>query len=282
MSRQSGPTSRRTQVAIRLIVLTFLAAVMVAPFAYMVITSFKPNRLALEWPPSFWPNPATTANYAGAWGDNDFARFFVNSLLVALVTTFSTTVLAAMAAYAFARFRFPGRSLAFWTMMLGLMVPGVMILVPQFVLARQLHLTDSLSGLVVFYVGGGLAFNTFLIRGFFEGLPVELDEAMTIDGAGSVRRFFALYLPLSRPALATSAVFGFLGAWDEYSWALTTISDPAKQTLPLAIARFQGQHATSWGLVFAASIVAMIPVVLIYVLGQRHFITGLTSGAVKS
>lgn len=203
-------------------------------------------------------------------------------MLVATATTTSTTVLAAMAAYAFARFRFMGKGIAFWTMMLGLMVPGVVILIPQFVMARALHLTDSLSGLVVFYVGGGLAFNTFLLRGFFEQLPDELDESMTIDGAGSIRRFVALYLPLSRPALATSAVFGFLAAWDEYSWALTTISDPAKQTLPLAIARFQGQHATSWGLVFAASLIAMIPVVLIYLIGQRHFITGLTAGAVKS
>lgn len=273
---------RRTRLAARLIVLSVLAIVMIAPFLYMVSTSFKPSRLALEWPPQFWPSPATTANYTGAWADNDFARYFLNSLGVAAVTTFCTTVLAAMAAYAFARFDFPGRSAAFWTMMLGLMVPGVVILIPQFVLARQLNLTDSLSGLVVFYVGGGMAFNTFMLRGFFEQLPGELDESMRIDGAGSVRRFVALYLPLSRPALATSAVFGFLGAWDEYSWALTTISDPSKQTLPLAIARFQGQHATSWGLVFAASLIAMIPVVLIYLIGQRHFISGLTTGAVKS
>jgi ABC-type glycerol-3-phosphate transport system permease component len=273
---------RRTRTTARLAVLSVLAVVMVAPFAYMVATSFKPNRLAFEWPPKFWPDPATIDNYTTAWTANDFARYFGNSLLVAVTTTFITTVLAAMAAYAFARFRFPGRAIAFWVMMLGLMVPGVVILIPQFVTARALHLTDSLSGLVLFYVGGGLAFNTFLLRGFFEQLPGELDESMALDGAGSVRRFVALYLPLSRPALATSAVFGFLSAWDEYSWALTTISDPDKQTLPLAIARYQGQHSTSWGLVFAASIIAMLPVVVIYLVGQRHFISGLTAGAVKS
>jgi multiple sugar transport system permease protein len=273
---------RRLRTGARLAVLTVLALVMIAPFLYMLSTSFKPNRQALEWPPKFLPDPFTLDTYVTAWTGEDFARYFGNSLLVATVTTVSTTLLAAMAAYAFARFRFPGRTLAFWIMMLGLMVPGIVILIPQFVLARSLNLTDSLSGLVVFYVGGGIAFNTFLLRGFFEQLPHELDEAMTIDGAGSVRRFAALYLPLSRPALATSAVFGFLGAWDEYSWALTTISDPDKQTLPLAIARFQGQHATSWGLVFAASVIALIPVVLIYLIGQRHFISGLSAGAVKS
>ncbi len=281
MSRRHH-TLRRARVAARVAVLTFLALLMVAPFAYMLSTSFKPNRLAFEWPPQLLPDPATTDNYVTAWTGENFALFFGNSLMVATATTVSTTVFAAMAAYAFARFRFPGRSLAFWTMMLGLMVPGVVILIPQFVLARSLNLTDSLSGLVVFYVGGGIAFNTFLLRGFFEQLPVELDESMTLDGAGSLRRFIALYVPLSRPALATSGVFGFLAAWDEYSWALTTISDPGKQTLPLAIARFQGQHSTSWGLVFAASVIALIPVVLIYLIGQRHFITGLTTGAVKS
>src|SRR5688572_20128608 len=192
---------RRARVAARVAVLSVLALVMIAPFVYMLSTSFKPNRLAFEWPPQLLPDPATNDNYVTAWTGENFALFFGNSLLVATATTVSTTVLAAMAAYAFARFRFPGRSVAFWTMMLGLMVPGVVILIPQFVLARSLSLTDSLSGLVVFYVGGGIAFNTFLLRGFFEQLPVELDESMTLDGAGSFRRFVALYVPLSRPAL---------------------------------------------------------------------------------
>ncbi|MFG2059449.1 carbohydrate ABC transporter permease [Micromonospora sp. NPDC048930] len=272
----------RPRTAARLLTLSAMALVMIAPFGYMVSTSFKPNQLALDWPPRLIPDPATIDNYVQAWTANDFGRYFANSAMVAVSTTVATTLLAAMAAYAFARFRFPGRDVLFWAMMLGLMVPGVVILIPQFVLARSLHLTDSLSGLVFFYVGGGIAFNTFLLRGFFEDLPHELDESMTLDGAGTLRRFVALYLPLSRPALATSAVFAFLGAWDEYSWALTTINDPAKQTLPLAIAKYQGQHATSWGLVFAASIIALVPVVLIYLVGQRHFISGLTSGAVKS
>jgi multiple sugar transport system permease protein len=273
---------RRTRTVARLVVLAAAALVMVTPFAYMAATSFKPNTLAFEWPPSFVPHPATTANYSQAWRANDFARYFLNSALVACVSTVATTVLSACAAYAFARFRFPGRTLLFWLMMLGLMVPSVVILIPQFLVARVLDLTDSLSGLVVFYVGAGMAFNTFLLRGFFERLPRELDEAMLVDGAGVMRRFVQLYLPLSRPALATSAIFAFLASWDEFSWALTTIHDPAKQTLPLAIAQFQGQHATSWGLVFAASLIGMLPVLVVYLLGQRHIVSGLQAGALKS
>jgi multiple sugar transport system permease protein len=276
------PRLRRTRTTGRLVALTAGAIVMVIPFAYLISTAFKPNILAFEWPPKFIPHPATLNNFVQAWSANHFARYFANSALVACGTTVVTTLLAAMAAYAFARFSFPGRKLLFWIMMLGLMVPGVVILIPQFLVAKSLALTDSLSGLVFFYVGGGLAFNTFLLRGFFERMPAELEEAMAIDGAGPVRRFAALFLPLSRPALATSAIFAFLGSWDEYSWALTTINDPDKQTLPLAIAQYQGAHSTAWGLVFAASLIGMLPVLGVFLLGQRHVVAGLQSGALKS
>lgn len=272
----------RTRVAVRLTIAVILAIIMITPLLYMISTSLKPNILAFEWPPRFIPHPATVANYIQAWADNDFARYFLNSLTVAIVSMVATTVLASLAAYAFARFRFPGRTLLFWAMMLGLMVPSVVILIPQFVVARTLGMTNSLTGLVFFYVGAGMAFNTFLLRGFFERMPMELDEAMRIDGAGPMRRFVTLYVPLSRPALATSAVFSFLAAWDEYSWALTTIDDSDKRTLPLAIAQYQGTHTTSWGLVFAASMIALVPVVVVYVLGQRHIISGLQAGAIKS
>ena len=273
---------RRIRIGSRLVALTVAAAILIAPFLYMLSTSFKPNALALTWPPRFIPHPATLINYTQAWGANAFARYFTNSLLVACASTISTTLLAALAAYAFARFRFPGRQVLFWLLMLGLMVPGVVILIPQYLVATRLHLNDSLPGLVVFYIGAGVALNTFLLRGFFAGLAPELDEAMEVEGAGPMRRFLALYLPLSRPALATSAVFSFLAAWDEYSWAVTSINDPAKYTLPIAIAQFQGQHATSWGLVFAASVIAMIPVLVVYALAQRHIVTGLQAGALKS
>jgi len=276
------PRLRRTRTIARIGALTAGAVLMIGPFLYMVSTSFKPNMLALEWPPRFIPRPATVANYVQAWSANHFAQYFANSVLVACGTTVATTLFAALAAYGFARFAFPGRTLLFWTMMLGLMVPGVVILIPQFLVARSLHLTNSLSGLVFFYVGGGMAFNTFLLRGFFERMPRELDEAMDIDGAGPVRRFITLYLPLSRPALATSAIFAFLGSWDEYSWALTSINDPDRYTLPIAIAQYQGQHATSWGLVFAASLIGMLPVVLVFLLGQRHVVSGLQTGALKA
>ena len=271
----------RALLAVRMTVLAAGAIVMVLPFAYMLSTSLKPDRLVLEIPPRFLPSHPTAANYVDAWTSNEFGRYFLNSLLVAAATTFAAVLLSAMMAYAFARFRFVGRGLLFGLLLLGLMVPAMMLLIPQFLVAKKLLLLDSLWGLVVFYTGGNLALNTFLLRSFFRDIPRELEEAMIVDGAGPWRRFRSLILPLSRPALATVGIFTFLASWDEFAWALTIISDPSKRTLPIAIALFQGQHATSWGLVFAASVIAVGPVIAIFLAFQRQFVSGLATGALK-
>ena len=199
-----------------------------------------------------------------------------------MATTFAAVLLSAMMAFAFARFRFPGRGVLFALLLVGLMVPTMMLLIPQFLLAKHLLLLDSLLGLIVFYTGGNLAFDTFLLRSFFQEIPHELEEAMVVDGAGPWTRFTRLILPLSRPALAAVAVFTFLGSWDEFVWALTIINTPSKRTLPIAIALFEGQHATSWGIVFAASAIAVGPVIALFAIFQRQFVSGLTSGALKA
>jgi multiple sugar transport system permease protein len=276
------PTPRpRLHLSVRVAVAALAAVAMILPFVLMLSTSFKPQTFILELPPELMPSEPTGRNYQQAWAENSFGRYFVNSLYVALSTTLVVLLLSAMMAYAFARFDFPGKRIAFALLLAGLMIPGIVTIVPSFVLAKNLNLLDSLNGLTLFYSGGAVAFTTFLLRGFFEKVPRALDEAMTIDGAGAVRRFFHLYLPLSRPALATAAIFTFLGAWDEFVWALTVINDPEKRTLPVAIAALQGQRATEWGLVFAASAIAIVPVIVLYVIAQRQFIAGITAGAVK-
>ncbi|WGL52176.1 carbohydrate ABC transporter permease [Nocardioides sp. BP30] len=266
---------------VRYVVLTLGAAVMVLPFVYMLATSFKTQTYVLTIPPQFVPHPATVDNYSRVWSSQGFAHYFWNSLVVAVASTAFSLLLSSMMAYAFARFRFPGREALFRVLLLGLMVPAIMLIVPQFVLAKHLGLINSLTGLVVFYTASTLSLNTFLLRGFFQAIPVELEEAMEVDGAGAVSRYWRLVLPLSRPVLATCTIFTFLASWDEFSWALTTITSPEKRTLPIAIALFQGQNSTLWGLVFAASIIAVLPVVLVFLVFQRHFVQGLTSGAVK-
>jgi multiple sugar transport system permease protein len=267
--------------AVRYLVLTAGAALMIAPFLYLLSTSFKPQAFVLEIPPRFLPTHPTADAYGHAWNSSNFETYFVNSTIVAVLTTAISLLLSSMMAFALARFTFPGRRIIFGALLVALMIPGMMLLLPQFLLARKLGLIDSLAGLVVFYVAGSLAFNTFLLRGFIEDQPLDLDEAMVVDGAGPLTRYLRLALPLARPALATVAIFTFIGSWEEYVLALTLNSSPAHWTLPVGIAQFQGQHSTSWNLVFAASAIALAPVIAVFLAFQRQFVRGLTAGAVK-
>ncbi len=288
MSAGRTPTGRRT-VAPRILaptigryaILIVGAVIMVIPFVYMVSTSFKAQAYVLTLPPQFMPDPATTANYVQAVTTQNFALYFANSLLVTLVSTAGSVLLSSMMAFAFARFDFPAKEVIFRVLLAGLTVPAVMLLIPQYVLAKNLHLLDSLPGLMIFYIAASLSFNTFLLRGFFAGVPSELDAAMQMDGANAWTRYWRLALPLAKPALAAATIFTFLNGWDEYPIALTMLSDPGRSTLPLAIAEFQGQNATQWGLVFAASLIAVVPVIIVFLVFQRYFVQGLSAGALK-
>jgi multiple sugar transport system permease protein len=277
-----SPRRRMLEYAVRYAILLVAGAVLVYPFLYMLSTSFKPRTLVLDDPLALIPDEPTLDNYAQALGVDNFARYFLNSAIVAIVSTVLIVLLSAMMAYAFTRFEFPGKRILFGAIIVGLTIPTMMLIIPQFLLARDLQLLNSLHGLVPFYVGTAIGFNTFVLCGFFESIPRELDEAMLVDGAGAWRRFWSLIIPLSKPGLATCVIFAFLGTWDEFAWALTVLNDTEVRTLPIAIALFHGQHSTSWGLVFAASMLAIIPVLIVYIVFQRFFVAGLSAGAVKS
>ena len=279
--RSRGKQPMAAPIVLRYAVLIVGAFVMITPFLYMVSTSFQTQTFVLTTPPQFIPNPATTQNYQDAIGTQNFALYFANSLIIAVISTAGSVLLSSMMAFAFARFRFPGRELVFRLLLAGLTIPAVMLLIPQFILAKNLHLLDSLGGLIFFYIAGSLSLNTFLLRGFLASIPMELDQAMQVDGANAWTRYWRLALPLARPALAVTVIFTFLNSWDEYPIALTMINGTDNAPLPLAIANFQGQHATQWGLVFAASLIAVIPVIVVFLVFQRYFVQGLTAGAVK-
>ena len=280
--RAVGASRRRVAPTVaRYAILIVGAAIMVTPFLYMVSTSFKAQAFVLTMPPQFIPNPATAANYVQAVTTQNFALYFANSLVVTVVSTAGSVLLSSMMAFAFARFDFRFKETIFRVLLAGLTIPAVMLLIPQYVLAKNLHLLDSLPGLIIFYIAGSLSFNTFLLRGFFASVPAELDDAMQMDGANAWTRFWRLALPLARPALAAATIFTFLNGWDEYPTALTMINNPAHRTLPLAIALFQGENATQWGLVFAASLIAVVPVIIVFLVFQRYFVQGLAAGALK-
>lgn len=273
--------ARNTATSFRYVALIVGALVMVTPFIYMVSTSFQSQAYVLTTPPQFIPNPATTSNYTQALSTQNFALYFVNSLIVAVISTGISVLLSSMMAYSFAKFSYRGKELIFRILLAGLTIPAVMLLIPQYILAKNFGLLDSLGGLIFFYVAGSLSLNTFLLRGFIAAVPAELDQAMQVDGANAWTRYWRLALPLAKPALATATIFTFLNGWDEYPIALTMLSNSDHFTLPLAIADYQGANSTQWGLVFAASLIAVIPVIIVFLVFQRYFVQGLTSGAVK-
>lgn len=254
---------------------------MVLPFLWMISTSLKEHAYSIQFEPGLIPTHPSINNFLNAWRTSNFQLYFKNSLFVAVTSVVFVVTISAMMAYAFARFTFPGREFMFYTILLVLMVPNIVGLIPQFLLAKALGLRNSLLGLIIFYVAGMVPFNTFLLRGFFETLPRELEDAVLIDGGNYFTIFFRIILPLAKPALATVSIFSFLGFWDELILALIFIDDASKRTLPIAIATLHGQHGTDWGLVFAASIIAVIPVIAIFVSLQRYFVGGLTAGAFK-
>ncbi len=257
------------------------AVITVFPFLYMVSTSLKGPVYVFEYPPRFMPPEPTLQNFAAAWTSKRFDRYFLNSVLVTISTTLLVVLLSSMMAFAFARLKFVFKRPLFYSIMIFMMMPAMTLIVPQFMLASKLNLLNSLSGLVLVYVAQNLPLSTFLLTGFLEQVPRELEEAARIDGASSWTVYWRIMLPLCKPALATAAIFASLGAWDEYPWALTVLNDPLKRTLPVGIAAFHGVFYSDWGLVFAASLIAILPIITLFIILQRYFIKGVITGAIK-
>lgn len=256
------------------------ALVMIVPLIYMVSTSFMPHAYVLKTPPEFFPSHPTFVNYISAWQANSFGQAFLNSTIVASCATVLNVLLAASLAYAFARYPFPGRSVLFYGMLATMTVPALVLIIPQFVLASHLQLTNSRVGLILIYAAG-MGFSVYLLRAYFEDMPQDLFDAAALDGCGVFRTLWYIALPLARPALAAATIFAFAGNWDEFTLALTLNNDQSLYTLPVAIQQFYSNHGTDWGVVFAATTIAMIPILVIFLLFQRHFVSGITAGALK-
>ncbi|MGV8048851.1 MAG: carbohydrate ABC transporter permease [Anaerolineaceae bacterium] len=263
------------------ILLLIGGVVMVIPFLYMISAALTPNLYVIQYPPELIPSNASLDNFIKAWQANNFQQYFLNSALVSITATIVTVMFAAMAAYAFARFDFKGKEAIFFAFLAVMMVPTTILIVPQFLLMKNLGLRNSLGGLILIYSATSIPSGIFLLRGFFEQLPKELEEAALLEGANYFTTFTKIMLPLSAPGLATVSIFSFMGFWDEFIMALTFIDEPARRTLPIAIALFQGQHGTQWGLVFAASLIALIPVIIVFFSLQKYFAGGITAGAIK-
>ncbi|KLU60843.1 inner membrane ABC transporter permease protein YcjP [Peptococcaceae bacterium CEB3] len=265
----------------RFLIFGLLALVMVFPFYYMLVLSFTPNESALKYPPQLLPVHLTWSNYVQAWQSNHFQLYFLHSLWVSVVSTVLGTLIACAAAFAISRFRFIGRKLIYVIFLGSMMVPSMTFILPQFKEMEHLHLLNSLNGLLLVYTAGMIPFTTFLMKGFFDDIPKEIEDAVIIDGGGKWTLFWRIMMPMALPSLVTAVLFNFMGGWDDYTLALTFINDPHKWTLPIALQLFQGQHTSAWGMIFAASVIQVLPIIVVFIVFQRHIIRGLMAGAVK-
>ncbi len=249
------------------------SVVMLLPFIWMLSTSLKTPAETFAYPPVWIPTQIAWNNYSRAVSSMPFGRFYLNSLIVTISVTVLQILTSSLAAFAFARLRFPGRNLLFLLYLATLMIPFQVTMIPNFIIVRLLGWFNTYQALIL--PPAFSAFSTFLLRQYFTGIPFDLDEAARIDGATSLRIWWSVILPLSGPVLAALAIFVSLNTWNEFLWPLIVTNSPAMRTLPVGLSTFQGQYKVEWNLLMAGSVIAMLPVLLVYIVAQRWFIRGI-------
>ncbi|MHB0876341.1 MAG: carbohydrate ABC transporter permease [Anaerolineae bacterium] len=257
-------------------ILTVGGVTMLLPFIWMVSTSLKVYGREFSYPPELIPNPVVWSNYPDVlFGTANVIGLLRNTLIVTAASVSGAVLSASLAAYGFARIPFPGRN--FWFMMLlsTMMLPGVVTIIPRFILYRSLHWIDTWLPLIVPAFFGGGAFNIFLLRQFFMTVPYDYDEAAKIDGASSLRIWAEVLLPLARPALATVAVLTFMGEWNSFMDPLIYISSYSKQMLGVGLALFRGLASSRWNLMMAGAFVQILPVLIVFFCAQQYIIRGI-------
>jgi multiple sugar transport system permease protein len=276
--------NRRTQLVITrilgIIAVVIMTLIVVMPLVWMVSFSLRTNTDLLS-SPSLIPRDITFENYVNMWDVAPFATFFRNSLIVSLATVIVTLALATPTGYALSRCKFMTRNAMIGILLFMQVLPGVVLIVPMYLLARKLGFYNSLQGLIIVYTGLSLSLAILLARGFFGQLPRDLEEAALVDGASRFRSFLNIALPLIRPGLLAIATFVFIGAWEEFVLALTLTTRQDVRTVPIGFAYFFEQYQSDYTGLMAASIVSIIPVLLLFFIVGRGFIKGISAGGVK-
>lgn len=262
--------------------LMLASAIVLYPVLWVVKMAFSPSQ-AFSMSPNPIPTQVTLDNfiYLFTMQDGILWRQLLNSVVVSAATTLIGVVLASTAAYAFSRFRFPGRKLGMAGFLITQMFPGVVMAIPLYILLDELGLLNSLTGLILVYSTSSLPFCVWMLKGYFDTIPRDLEEAAIMDGASQWTLFTQIILPLARPAIVVTALFSFMTAWNEFILAATFLSDENMFTLPVVLQRFVGDYSTQWGYFAAGAILVSVPVMLLFFRLQKYLIGGLTAGAVK-
>ena len=258
-----------------------VAVVALAPYLVMLLTALKPDAELRIRPPRLLPVHWHVANFVDVVSDRGFQSWLKSSVIVAATSTAIVLVAGTPAAYYTARYRFPGRSAFLFVVLVTQMFAPTALVVGLYREFFELDLVNTYASLILTNAAFNLAFAIWILRAFFASIPREIEEAAAVDGCGRIRTLFSIMLPLARPALVTATIFGFIAAWNEYIVALTLMTDPTRQPLTVGITSYVTAYVQHWNHMFAASVVAIVPVVVLFALIERHLVGGLTAGSVK-
>lgn len=252
---------------------------MLFPFLWMISTSLKDPSQVFTASIQMLPRPVVFRNYLDAWNAIPFGHFYLNSIIVAFFVTLGSLITSSMAAYAFARLKFPGRDKLFFGYLATMMIPGMVTMIPVFVLLKTLGWLNTYKALILPAIF--TAYGTFLLRQFFMTLPTDLEDAAKIDGCSLWRIYWQIILPLSKPALATLGIFTFLGNWQSFVWPLIVTSSENMKTLPVGLSYFQDMYSTNWTLLMAASVIVLVPALIMFIFNQRFITKGIALSGMK-
>ena len=278
MSREA---IERIQAAVAYTFLGLLLLLVLFPFYWMTVTSFKTEDQMRSLVSMFWPSPFVVENYTQLLTKTDFAIWFRNSAFVAVSSTLVATAIGTLGAYALARLRFLGRAFLSSATLITYLVPPSILFIPLYAQIRTMGLADSLAGLIAAYPSFTVPFVTWLLMGYFGSIPEELEEAAMIDGATRFGAFRRIILPLAAPGVLAAGLFAFTQAWNEFLYALVFISDVKQRTLPVGLSTFITGDVYGWGYLMAGAVLTTLPVILVYTYLQRYMVEGLTAGSVK-
>lgn len=262
-------------------VLIVMAVIVLIPILWMVSTSVKLESETITIPPQWIPDHPTLESYKRLWSEYPFAVYFKNSIIISLGAVILSVGFSCLAGYGVTRFRFRGKQSFLTFLLVTQMFPSIMMLIPYYKVLSTYQLNDTYLGMILVYISFTIPFCSWMMVGFFKTIPLELDEAAIIDGCSRWRAFRQIVLPMTLPGISSSAIYAFITAWNEYMFAQILINNPELKTVPLGIAELNGFYKILWNDMMAASVIASLPLIILFVFLQKYFISGLTAGAVK-
>lgn len=256
-----------------------LAVCMGLPFVWMLSTSLKTPGQTFLYPPQWIPRPPQWHNYLDAWQKANFGHYFFNSVFITVVTVTGQLLTSSLAAFSFARLRYKGRDALFLGYLATMMIPGQVVMIPNFILMRYFGWVNSYQALIIPAIF--TAYGTFMLRQYMLSIPTELDEAATIDGCNKLDVYWHVIMPLSKAALATLGVFSFIGAWNSFQWPLIITNDPSMFTLPIGLSSFNSEHGSNYTLMMAGTVICVSPILILYCFAQNYFVEGIALSGIK-